>query len=353
MNKFAVYKPYLFIIMFFMVPFLLFFMVKSFQKEASKNKFANQELNKKNDYAIVIHGGAGNIDSTQMTAEEISSYKISLYSALQKGINALEKGDSAVLVVMQVVMQLEDDSLFNAGKGSALTVEGSVEMDASIMDGTNLKAGAVASVSKIKNPINAAYFVMRHSPHVLLVGDGAESFAGKNGLEMRDMEYFITKRNLNRLDKWRNKKTGNHVKGTVGCVVLDKYGNLAAATSTGGMMGKLPGRVGDSPLIGAGTFADNKTCAVSATGHGEFFIRYRVAGDIAALMEYQNLSLSQSCKKVIQDKLKPAGGLGGVIALDNHGNICVEFSTTGMFRAYAKKNVAPNVKLFNKNDPNF
>lgn len=353
MNKFTVYKPYLFIIMFFMIPFLFFYGIKEFKNGVSKNKIADQESLKNHDYAIVIHGGAGNIDSTQMTAEDISSYKISLYSALQNGLNALEKGDSAVQVVLQVVMQLEDDSLFNAGKGSTLTMEGMVEMDASIMDGTNLKAGAVASVSRIKNPIKAAYTVMKNSPHVLLAGSGAEKFASCNGLEMRDMEYFITRRNLNKFEKWKNSKTENQVKGTVGCVVLDKYGNLAAATSTGGMMGKMPGRVGDSPLIGAGTFADNKTCAVSATGHGEFFIRYRVAGDIAALVEYQNLSLSQACKKVIHDKLKPAGGVGGVIAIDFKGNICAEFSTTGMFRAYVKKNVAPNVKLFNKIDPNF
>jgi beta-aspartyl-peptidase (threonine type) len=226
---------------------------------------------------------------------------------------------------------MEDNPLFNAGKGAVFTHDKKNELDASIMDGSNLKAGAVAGVTDIKNPISAARRVMTSSPHVMLSGAGASQFAKEQGLEIVDPSYFFTQKRFDELRAILDKE--KH--GTVGCCALDKNGNLAAGTSTGGMPDKRYNRIGDSPIIGAGTYANNNTCAVSATGHGEYFIRYTVAHDISALMEYKGLSLKEASELVVNDKLVKAGGSGGVISLDKMGNVSMPFNSSGMFRCYA------------------
>ena len=232
--------------------------------------------------------------------------------------------------------------MFNAGKGAVFTHNGHNELDASIMQGWDLNAGAVAGVGDIKNPISAAIKVMTESEHVMLCGKGASEFARTQGLEIVDSSYFYTENRWEGLQ--RALKAEKH--GTVGCVALDKFGNLAAGTSTGGMTNKKYNRIGDSPIIGAGTYANNNTCAVSATGHGEFFIRYTVAHDISALMEYKNMSLQDAAKLVINKKLVEAGGVGGIIAVDKNGNITMEFNTNMMFRAYAKSNGEKFIGIF-------
>ncbi|MEW6652194.1 MAG: isoaspartyl peptidase/L-asparaginase, partial [Bacteroidota bacterium] len=239
---------------------------------------------------------------------------------------------------------LEDSPLFNAGKGSVLTENGEVELDASIMEGKTLAAGAVAGVKHIKNPINLARLVMEKSPHVMMIGIGAEEFAKQNNYELVDNKYFITEERWQQYLKIKEAQDKKH--GTVGCVALDKNGNLAAGTSTGGMMMKKFGRVGDTPIIGAGTYADNNTCAVSATGHGEYFIRLSVAKDISSLIEYKNFSLEQAANEVINVKLTKIGGTGGVIAIDKNGNISMPFNTEGMFRAYHLSDGKPVVKIY-------
>ena len=274
---------------------------------------------------------------------DIDNYEKELSQALEIGINVLKNGGSSLDAVEQVVRYLEDCPLFNAGKGAVFTNDGRNELDAAIMDGSNLNAGAIAGVGDIKNPISTARMVMEKSPHVLMVGKGASLFATQNGAEIIDSSYFYTDERWNSLQRAldREKKMG-----TVGCVALDKNGNLAAATSTGGMTNKRYGRVGDVPIIGAGTYANNNTCAVSATGHGEFFIRYAVAHDISALMEYKEFSLAQAADEVILKKLVDAGGRGGVIAVDKNGNIHLTFNTAGMFRAHAKENGEKEVAIF-------
>src|SRR5690606_26456637 len=236
--------------------------------------------------------------------------------------------------VEAVIRHMEDDSLFNAGKGSVFSFDGKHELDASIMNGKDLSCGAVGGVSKIKNPISAARAVMERSEHVLLAGRGAEQFAKHNNLDTVDPSYFYTKSRYDALQKLKKNKLQPEKRGTVGCVALDMHGNLAAGTSTGGMTGKRFQRIGDSPVIGAGTYADNNSCAVSCTGHGEFFIRYAVAKDLACLVEYRELSLEKAASTVIFDKLKKAGGEGGLIAIDKDGNISMCFNTPGMFRGY-------------------
>jgi beta-aspartyl-peptidase (threonine type) len=282
-------------------------------------------------WAIAIHGGAGNVNVDRMPDSTIEKYNAVLQEALNKGTSILSNGGSGLDAVEQVILILENSPLFNAGKGAVFTHEGRNELDASIMDGKTLNAGAVAGVTKIKNPISAARAVMEHSDHVMLSGQGALEFAQKQGLKFVDTSYFHTKR------RWRSlqKALNDEKHGTVGCVVLDTHGNLFAGTSTGGMTNKRFGRIGDSPVIGAGTYANNNTCAVSSTGHGEYFIRYAVAHDISARMEYLNESLKQAASYVIQNKLVEAGGAGGIIAVDSFGNIVLEFNTSGMFRAWA------------------
>ena len=237
---------------------------------------------------------------------------------------------------------MENAPLFNAGKGAVFTHQGTNELDASIMNGTNLNAGAVAGVRNIKNPITAAKHVMNSSDHVMLAGGGASKFAEKEGLELVDTSYFYTER------RWKSlqRRLNDEKNGTVGCVVLDKAGNLAAGTSTGGRTNKKYGRIGDSPIIGAGTYANNNTCAISATGHGEYFIRYTVAHDISALMEYKNLPLQKAADKVIKDKLVKAEGDGGIIAVDKFGNVTFSFNTKMMFRGFAKSSGETAIEIF-------
>lgn len=281
-------------------------------------------------WAIVVHGGAGTILRERMTPEVESEYRSIMKTVIDTGAAILARGGSALDAVEQTIRLMEDSPLFNAGKGAVFTHEGRNELDASIMDGSNLAAGAVAGVTDIRNPITAARAVMEESPHVLLTGKGASEFAAEHGLELADPSYFRTERRYNELQRVLE----NDSHGTVGCVALDRNGDLAAGTSTGGMTNKRYNRVGDSPIIGAGTYANDATCAVSATGHGEYFIRYTVAHDISALMEYKGMSLDDAAREVIKDKLVRAGGTGGVITLDCRGNISMPFNTEGMYRGY-------------------
>lgn len=302
-------------------------------------------------WAIVLHGGAGSVPEN-MTDSQKSLYEKHLQEALILGVDLLMAGTPALDVVQKVVNYMEDCPLFNAGKGAVMNIDGVHELDAAIMDGSNLKAGAVAGVKDIKNPVNAARLVMDSTSHVLLIGEGASEFAAQMGLEIVDNSYFTTEARLeqykeikkaNENDNHRgsdSKNTGTIVGreplGTVGCVALDMEGNLAAATSTGGMSGKKWGRVGDVPIIGAGTYANNSTVAVSGTGHGELWIRRVVAYDISALMEYRSLSLKDAAEEVISKKIDPMGGSGGgIIAVDKNGEIAMTFNTGLMHRAWA------------------
>lgn len=300
-------------------------------------------------FGLVIHGGAGNIKRENISPEKEKEYINKLNEALQKGYSILENNGTALDAVNAVINILEDSPLFNAGKGAVLTEKGEAELDASIMDGKNLMAGAVAGLKHIKNPINLARLVMEKSPHVFMIGEGAEEFAKQNNIELVENSYFITEERFNQYKKAKEKleQTQNEKHGTVGCVALDKNGNLAAGTSTGGMMMKKFGRVGDSPIIGAGTYANNNTCAVSATGHGEYFIRLSVAHEISNLMEYKNLSLQEAANELVLNRLKKMNADGGVIAIDKNGNVATPFNTTGMFRAYHVSGENPSIKIFN------
>ncbi|MBA7523850.1 Isoaspartyl peptidase [subsurface metagenome] len=310
---------------------------------------------------LVIHGGAGTIKRENLTPELETKYNAILNKALEEGYFILENGGTSTDAVIKAIQILERSPLFNAGVGAVFTHEGKNELDASIMVGSNGMAGAVAGVSRIKSPIEAAYTVMIKSPHVMLTGKGAEKFSAQNGLEMVNPDYFYTEEryqqllNIKESEKVELDPEGKTISamliakdskfGTVGAVALDKYGTLAAGTSTGGITNKRYGRIGDSPIIGAGTYADNRTCAVSATGHGEFFIRNVVAYDIAARMKYQNKDLKTAANEVIQE-LKVKEGFGGVICLDKNGNIAMPFNTAGMYRGYIKEKGKANVQLF-------
>ena len=298
------------------------------------------------DFVLVIHGGAGTILKANMTDKQEQQIKAKMQEALNVGAEILKNGGSSLDAVTETICVLEDSPLFNAGKGAVFTAEGVNEMDASIMDGRDLNAGAVAGVRSIKNPIRAARAVMEDSPHVLLFGAGADTFALHEGLDIVHPSYFFTQRRWDSYQKVKAKKEQGEKHGTVGAVALDKHGNLAAATSTGGMTYKMKGRIGDSPIIGAGTYADNNTCAVSCTGHGEYFIRYAVAYDISALMKYKGLTLHQAADEVIMKKLKQAGGEGGIIAVDKDGNTSMTFNTSGMFRGKITKGEKPEVFVF-------
>jgi beta-aspartyl-peptidase (threonine type) len=294
---------------------------------------------KRPDYVLVIHGGAGVMDKKDFTLEMEKEYLDKLREALDSGEAILKIGGTALDAVTASVKVMEDSPLFNAGKGSVFSETGENEMDAAIMNGKDLSAGAVAGVRIIRNPIVAARKVMEESKHVMLVRDGAEKFAKEHNVEIVDPSYFFTQKRWDALQKEREH-------GTVGAVALDKAGNLAAATSTGGMTNKMTGRVGDTPIIGAGTYANNKTCAVSATGHGEYFIRYTVAHDISALMEYKGMQLEEAANEVIFNKLLPVGGTGGVIAVDKDANYTMTFNTSGMFRGIASSNGKSHVAIF-------
>src|SRR5688572_5194538 len=287
--------------------------------------------------AIAIHGGAGALSRANTSADKEARYLAGLADALDSGFDILGRGGTSLDAVTTAVRVLEDNPLFNAGHGAVLNRDGLAELDAAIMDGRTLSAGAVCALQRVRNPIDLARAVMEKTPHVMLVGAGAEEFAVSQGFELVPNEYFRTEvrsRQLQKLLTAGETETTNNLAafGTVGAVALDAEGNLAAATSTGGMSGKRWGRVGDSPIIGAGTYASNASCAVSATGHGEHFIRGVVAYDICAKMEYLKLPLARAAERVIQEKLRARGGDGGVIAVDREGNIALEFNSDGMFR---------------------
>lgn len=325
-----------------------FFMVMLFNSALAQNDTTRHPVKP----VLVIHGGAGTILKKNMTPEKEQAYQDGLRAALDKGYTILKRGGSALDAVEAAVRSMEDNPLFNAGKGAVFTNEGKNEMDAAIMNGQNLAAGSVAGVTTIKNPISAARAVMDHSPHVMMTGKGAEQFAKLQGLEIVDPSYFYTKERwegLQRVKKEDSMKTeldhgskpSSSLKqpenkdskyGTVGAVALDANGNLAAATSTGGMTNKRFGRVGDAPIIGAGTYANNNTCAISCTGWGEFFIRLVMAKTVSDMMEFGNWSLEKASSEMIQNKLPSLGGDGGLIAVDKKGNIAMPFNTEGMYR---------------------
>jgi L-asparaginase / beta-aspartyl-peptidase len=294
------------------------------------------------DYVLVIHGGAGTISRERMSSGQESDYHNKLNEALEAGENILKNGGTSLEAVRAAIIVMEDSPLFNAGVGAVFTNQKTVELDASVMDGKTLNAGAIAGVTDIRNPILGAIAVMEDSPHVMLAGKGASEFAKERGLDIVDNSYFHTQRRLDAVTR----QIEQDKNGTVGAVALDMEGNLAAGTSTGGMSNKKYGRIGDSPIIGAGNYANNKTCAVSATGHGEYFIRMVVAYDISALMEYGNMSLQEASEKVINEKLVEAGATGGVVAVDSQGNICMPFNTSGMYRGYVKSTGEKETAIF-------
>lgn len=307
-------------------------------------------------HAIAIHGGAGTILKSSLTPELEAKYKGDLDNAISAGNAVLAKGGSALDAVEAAVIVLEDSPMFNAGKGSVFSAEGKHEMDASIMSGCNLEAGAVAMVSGVKNPVSLARMVMEKSSHVFMASQGAEEFAKSMNCKFENEEYFFDQY---RYDQWQEIKDTGEIQldhsiskdekfGTVGAVALDIHGNIAAATSTGGMTNKKFGRVGDSPMIGAGNYANNNTCAVSCTGSGEYFIRQVVAYDVSCLIEHKGMSLQEACKEVVQNRLLKIGGDGGLIAIDTQGNICLEFNTEGMYRASIDVNGKKEISIYSK-----
>lgn len=319
------------------------------------------------NFGIVIHGGAGTILKENMTDSLEAAYKEVLEEAIRTGHDILANGGTAIEAIQRTINVMEDSPLFNAGKGAVFTNEGRNELDAAIMDGETLNAGAIAGVTTVKNPINLAFEVMENSPHVLLAGKGAEQFAKERNLEIVDPEYFYTENRHQSLQRIKetektqldhdDQKTAfldpfikDSKFGTVGAVALDKNGNIAAGTSTGGMTNKKWNRIGDVPIIGAGTYANNATCAVSATGWGEYFIRGVVAYDISALMEYRKMSLQKAASRVIQEKLTELGGEGGIIAIDNKGNIAMEFNSAGMYRAAMNKDGELTIGIYKENE---
>ena len=310
-------------------------------------------------FGIVIHGGAGTILKENMTPEMEHAYENKLAEAISVGHKILKEGGSSQEAVEKTIHVMENSPLFNSGKGAVLTAEESIALDASFMDGNTLDAGAVAGVKHIKNPISAAIRVMKNSPHVMLAGEGADYFAVNQGLDTVPESYFITENRLNDLRRVKKRESDQKVSinlieeqyfksqriGTVGCVALDLQGNLSAGTSTGGMTNKKWGRIGDAPIIGAGTYANNASCGVSATGWGEFFIRSVVAHDIAALVEYSGLTINEASKRVMK-KVKDLGGDGGVVVLDTKGNVAMEFNTPGMYRAHMDSDGNLEVKIY-------
>lgn len=309
-------------------------------------------------WGLVIHGGAGVIRRETLSPQREAEVRAKLEESLRAGHAVLARGGSSVDAVVAAIVVLEDSPLFNAGKGAVFTHEGRNELDASLMNGATREAGAVAGVTRVKNPILLARRVMEHSPHVMMVSQGAEAFAQVQGLELVPESYFRTEERWQQLQRALEKEaqgpvpsasadplSGDYKFGTVGAVALDQAGRLAAGTSTGGMTNKRFGRVGDSPIIGAGTYADSR-CAVSATGHGEFFIRYTVARDICARVEYLGVSLERAADSVIHDVLAPAGGEGGVIAMDSQGNVAMPFNSPGMYRGQVGAEGAPSVFIF-------
>jgi beta-aspartyl-peptidase (threonine type) len=315
-------------------------------KPAAEKSAENNSNMERKKIRLVIHGGAGTIERGSMTPEKEREYRAGLERALTAGYEILSRGGSSLDATQAAVRVLEDDPHFNAGRGSVFTSAGTNEMDASIMDGKTLKAGAVGGVKHIKNPIALARLVMEKSPHVMLDCEGAEAFAKANGIELVDQKYFFTQDRWDALEKIKAAEkyrgggdgksyiiTDQDRHGTVGAVALDKDGNLAAATSTGGTTNKMPGRIGDTPLIGAGTYANNQTCAVSCTGDGEYFIRVGAAREVSALMQYREMKLEEAAQTAL-DSVEQLGGTGGLIAIDKSGEIALPFNTNGMYRGY-------------------
>ena len=310
--------------------------------------------------SIAIHGGAGTILKQDMTPDLEKAYQQGLEEAMEAGYAVLEEGGSSANAVKAAIVILEDNMLFNAGRGSVFTKKGVQEMDAAIMDGKDLAAGAVAGIRNVRNPIELSMEVMRNSNHVFLSGKGANDFAIKQGIKLEPDEYFFSQF---RYDQWKQIRDSDNYSldhthqqleelmrdkkfGTVGAVACDTNGNIAAATSTGGMTNKKYGRIGDSPLIGAGTYANNKTCAISCTGHGEMFIRAVAAYDVSCLMEYKNLSLEEAMHEVVQNKLKLLEGEGGMIGVDAAGNISMQFNSAGMYRAAKSSDGSSIVSIY-------
>jgi len=294
---------------------------------------------------IVIHGGAGTILRSRMTPDLERRYRDTLTIAINAGYTVLQSGGSALDAVEAAIRVMEDSPLFNAGKGAVFTHDGTNELDASVMDGLHLRAGAVTGIRHIRNPISLARAVMERSKHVMLAGAGAERFAKELGIDTVPESYFFTQRRWDELQKALRADSVSGGHGTVGCVALDMHGNLAAGTSTGGLTNKRAGRIGDSPVIGAGTYADNGSCGVSATGDGEYFIRATVARTIAALMEYGGLPLQKAADSAIA-RVGALGGTGGVIALDRHGRVGISFNTEGMYRAYIGEDGKAVVEMY-------
>ena len=300
--------------------------------------------NNENKIAIVIHGGAGIILKENISKSKEDSIISKLDEAISKGWELLKEGESSELAVIETIKILEDSPLFNAGKGSVFNSDGKVENDASIMRGNDLNAGASSGTSNVKNPITLAADVMNHSEHVFLSGKGAENFAKERNLDIVDNEYFHTEFRYNQL---LNKKDKNKY-GTVGCVAIDAYGNIVAGTSTGGMTNKKWGRIGDSPIIGAGTYANNNTCGISSTGSGEYFIRTVAAYQVSSLLENHDYDLTEAMSKVIHEKIGGIGGDGGMIGIDKNSNISMEFNTPGMYRAFVNKDGKKEILLYEK-----
>mgnify|MGYP006108088167 FL=1 len=320
------------------------------KNETTLSSEEKRDATKQNEFAIIIHGGAGTILKKNMSDEKEVEYKAKLEEAIKVGHAILKNGGTSQDAVLRTIQVMEESPLFNAGKGAVFTHEETNELDASFMDGKTLNAGAVAGVKNVKSPIELAIKIMTDSDHVMLSGKGASIFAKEKGLEIVDPSYFYTESRFKSLQRIKNsvkteldhddKKAAfydadikNSKFGTVGCVALDKNGNISAGTSTGGMTNKRWGRIGDAPIIGSGTYANNKTCGVSSTGWGEYFIRGQIAYDISAQMEYQQKTLKEATSDVIQNKLTKLGGTGGVVALDKNGNMSFEFNTAGMYRA--------------------
>lgn len=329
-----------------------------------------------NSFGLVIHGGAGSVTKENMSDSLEAVYIAQLTEAIMAGHQILKDGGNSLDAVAVCISILEDSPLFNAGKGAVFTHDGTNELDASIMDGRTLNAGAVAGVKRVKNPIHLAKEVMNNSKHVLLARSGAEAFAQKRGIELVDPSYFFTQRPYDYLQHLLKKEAENAIHptksntqtgywekgyynplikdtkfGTVGCVALDKNGNLSAGTSTGGMSNKRWGRIGDSPIIGAGTYANNATCGVSCTGAGEYFMRSLVAYDISAMLEYKGSSLSEATHEIVHNKLKKLNGAGGVIALDKDGNVSMDFNTNGMYRAFMDDQGNLTIGIYKENFP--
>jgi len=354
-----------FVVVLLIAAFVVFPM-GTFAQKAPKPEIKQLQSPQNPRIGFIIHGGAGVIRKGSLSPEREKAYRDKLTEVVTAGYKALQEGKSSLDAVEIAIRMMEDDPLFNAGKGAVFTADGKNELDASIMNGKDLSAGAVAGLHHVKNPITLARAVMEKSPHVMMAGDGAEKFAKEQGIELVDEKYFFTQSRWDALQRVKKEEEAKKKKdapkpsyaempasrepqnrfGTVGAVALDKYGNIAAGTSTGGMTNKMYGRVGDTPIIGAGTYANNATCGVSGTGWGEYFIRLGVARDISSLMEYRAMPIQAAADLVIHTKLQNAGGDGGVIAMDKFGNMAISFNSEGMYRAYIDKDGKPVVAIY-------